>query len=98
MLAEENKAIQEASAHLHILTEDEKIRLQCEGRERYEFDMASARNGGFRRGKKEAQAEINQLNEHLLVEGRLDDLRRSVKDPAYQKQLMQEYGIISAGA
>ncbi len=87
MLAEENKAIQEVSEHLHILTKDEKIRLQCEGREMYERDMASARGDGKRI--------INRLNQLLLDDDRLDDLKRAVKDPDYQEQLMQEYGIIS---
>ena len=105
MLAEESKAIQEASAYLHILTEDEKIRLQCEGREMYEHDMASARGDGRREGLREGiqeglkkgYSDINQLTERLLDDGRLDDLRHAVKDPDYQEQLMREYGIKSTG-
>ncbi len=101
MLAEKNNFIQEASEHLHILTEDEKIRLQCEGREMYERDMASARGDGRRAGREEGRQEgrqegkelVNRLNELLLNDGRLDDLRRAVKDPEYQEQLMKEYGI-----
>ncbi len=102
MLAEKNKAIQEASEHLHILTEDEKIRLQCEGREMYERDIATIRSEGLdegialgiSRGISEGQQRINQLNERLLHDSRLDDLKRSTKDPAYQEQLMREYGIL----
>lgn len=33
---------------------------------------------------------INQLNDILISEGRLDDLSRSVKDPEFQKQLIIE--------
>ena len=101
MLAEKNEFIQEASEHLHILTEDEKIRLQCEGRDMYERDMASARGDGRRAGLKEGRKEgrkegkelVNRLHEHLLDENRLNDLRRALKDPEYQEQLMKEYGI-----
>ena len=98
MLAEKNKAIHEASEHLHILTEDEKIRLQCEGREMYERDMATIRSEGLEEGITlgitEGQQRINQLNIHLIHDNRLDDLTRSASDPTYQNQLMREYGII----
>ncbi len=90
MLAEKNEAIQEASAHLHILTEDEKIRLQCEAREMYEHDIATIRN----EGRSEGRSEVNQLTTYLIRDGRMDDLTRSVSDEAYQAQLMKEYGII----
>ena len=96
MLAEKNKAIQEASAHLHILTEDEKIRLQCEAREMYEHDIATIRNEGRAEGKAEGRSETNQLTTYLIRDGRMDDLTRSVSDTAYQEQLMREYGIIPA--
>ena len=94
MLAEKNKMIQEASEHLHILTEDEKIRLQCEGREMYERDIATVRNEGRSEGISVGQQRINQLHERLLNDSRFDDLRRAVKDPVYQEQLMREYGIL----
>ena len=90
MLAEKSKAIQEASEHLHVLTEDEKIRLQCEGREMYERDIATIRNEGLTEG----QQRINRLHKQLLGDNRLDDLTRSLDDPAYQEQLMREYGIL----
>ena len=100
MLAEKNKAIQEASAHLHILTKDEKIRLQCEAREMYEHDIATIRNEGRaegrEEGREEGRSEVNQLTTYLIRDGRMDDLMRSVSDEAYQEQLMREYGIIPA--
>ncbi len=96
MLAEKNKAIQEASAHLHILTEDEKIRLQCEAREMYEHDITTIRNEGRSEGKLEGRSEANQLTTYLIRDSRMDDLTRSVSDTAYQEQLMREYGIIPA--
>ena len=106
MLAEKNEAIREASAHLHILTEDEKIRLQCEGREMYEHDIATIRGEGrdegfsqgitqgISQGISKGQQRINHLNLHLIQENRFDELKRSASDPAYQEQLMKEYGIL----
>ncbi len=102
MLAEKNEAIREASAHLHILTEDEKIRLQCEGREMYEHDIATIRGEGFdegislgiEQGISQGQQRINWLHARLLDDNRLDDLRRAIGDPVYQEQLMVQYGIL----
>lgn len=98
MLAEKNEAIHEASAHLHILTKDEKIRLQCEAREMYERDMATIRKEGLEEGLNEGisqgQQLVNQLNKRLLADNRLDDLHRAIADSAYQEQLMKEYGIL----
>ena len=98
MLANKNEAIREASAHLHILTEDEKIRLQCEGWEMYEHDIATIRgeglDEGIAQGIFQGQERVNRLHERLLDDNRLDDLRRSIKDPAYQEHLMSEYGIL----
>ncbi len=38
--------------------------------------------------------QINELTEKLLSEGRLEDLKKSTKDPAYQEQLLKEYGLL----
>ncbi len=94
MLAERNEAIHEASAHLHILTKDEKIRLQCEAREMYERDIATIRKEGLNEGISQGQQLVNQLNKRLLSDNRLDDLHHAITDSAYQEQLMKEYGIL----
>jgi len=36
---------------------------------------------------------LNQLNAILLEQNRLDDLKRTLSDTAYQEQLLIEYGI-----
>lgn len=57
--------------YLHILTEDEKIRLQCEAHEMYEFHS-------------QGQQHANELTTAFLIDDRLDGLRRVAKNPDYQ--------------
>lgn len=51
MLAAKNPYIEDTIFTLHEMTEDEKIREQCEAREKYNWDMAAA----TAKGKKEGQ-------------------------------------------
>ena len=41
-------------------------------------------------GKKEGVDIVNQLNDILINQGRFDELKRTVKDPEYQKKLIRE--------
>lgn len=45
------------------------------------------------RGREKMADEINQLNAILLKQNRMDDLRRTLADQNYQRQLMTEFGI-----
>ncbi|MDE7000603.1 MAG: Rpn family recombination-promoting nuclease/putative transposase [Lachnospiraceae bacterium] len=45
------------------------------------------------RGREKMADEINQLNAILLKQNRMDDLRRTLTDQNYQRQLMAEFGI-----
>lgn len=45
-------------------------------------------------GRREAGKMINLLNEKLLKEGRIEDLKKSTTDEAYQESLLKEYGLI----
>lgn len=78
------------------------------------FDMCLAiqemiedgRMEGREEGKKEGKSEgwldgigaVNELIHCLMEEGRMDDLFRSSKDLAFQRRLMEEYGIREADA
>ena len=44
-------------------------------------------------GRKEGSARINELNRRLLKDGRKDDIVRSLEEPKYQEQLLEEYGL-----
>lgn len=48
---------------------------------------------GEKRGIKHGRNEVNRLNAILLEANRIEDLKRTVHDLEYQKQLMAEYGI-----
>ncbi|NLG05793.1 MAG: hypothetical protein GX567_18500, partial [Clostridia bacterium] len=61
MLAEQNDLLQEAAVTMRELTADEKIRLQCEARERYERDQRSM----FMTGQIK-QKEIEQLKKQIV--------------------------------
>lgn len=50
MLAEKNSYIGDAVVTLHQMSEDEKIREQCRGREKYNRDMAAAIEKGRKEG------------------------------------------------
>ena len=41
-------------------------------------------------GKQVGEKAVTELTKKLLAENRLDDLKRSVEDPDYQRQLLQE--------
>lgn len=47
MLAEKNESIKESIVTLQELTEDEKIQLECEARERYRMDISAATRKGY---------------------------------------------------
>lgn len=63
MLAKKNTYIEDTVVTFRQMTEDEKIREQCEAREKYNWDMASAiakgKSEGFAEGKSEGFAKGN---------------------------------------
>ena len=51
------------------------------------------RSEGLAEGKAEERNDVNELNQCLLRDNRIDDLKRSTTDTEYQNSLMAEYGI-----
>ena len=49
-MADKSEAIEKAVVTLHQLSEDEKIKLQCEARERYWMDWQSSMRTNFEKG------------------------------------------------
>ena len=97
MLAEENDAMKNVHVVLKELTDNEKIQQQLEIEERYERDISAAtrlgREEGMEEGKSSAREEYNRLILALSGAGRTDDIVKAAKDPAYQKQLLKEFGL-----
>ena len=97
MLAKKDPYIDSAYRQLQIISQDEQMRMEYEAREKamrdYSEMMYEADMRGEERGEKRATLRINKLNSLLSRDNRIADLVRSTSDPAFQKQLMGEYGI-----
>lgn len=48
---------------------------------------------GLQQGIQQGQQKINQLNQKLLQDNRMDDLLRATQDSTFQEKLLKEYGI-----
>ena len=98
MLAQKSEVIKNTASTMYQLSEEEKIRLECEARERYEVDRALllqyGRKSGIEIGKTEATEQINKLVQLLYSDGRMEDLIRSTTDLEFQQALLKEYGIL----
>ena len=100
-MAEQSESIKKAVVTLRELSEDEKIRLQCEARERYQMDWQSSmrtsrekgREEGRREGREQEVKRISALTARLLKEKRLEDLQRTTEDEKYREKLLEENGI-----
>ena len=55
---------------------------------------ADAGQEGRELGLEQGQELVNRLISRLLEEGRMDDIKRAVRDQEYQKQLFTELGIL----
>ena len=56
-MAEQSESIKKAVVTLRELSEDEKIRLQCEARERYQMDWQSSMRTSREKGRAEGLVE-----------------------------------------
>lgn len=45
------------------------------------------------KAKEDGMSVINALVQHLMNDGRLDDLKKSTEDKEYQEKLIKEYGL-----
>ena len=88
MLAEKSETIKEAAATVKKLNADEKIKLQCEAREKYERDMLSAIHTGEKRGEKRGKKEGRQ-------EGRIMQLIDLVKEGILDESVAQQKSGLS---
>ena len=93
-MAEQSESIKKAVVTLRELSEDEKIRLQCEARERYQMDWQSStrtsREKGREEGRKEGEQAMAELINKLMAADRMDEIKRAMEDEGYRAQLMKE--------
>ena len=104
-MAEEDTYINEAYEVLQKLSADERKRLEYEARQKaildYNSQMSSSREEGIRigeergekRGVKRGENRLNELNECLVKDGRIDDLKKAIVDEIYREKLYEEYHL-----
>lgn len=68
----------------------EEIHMTRLGQMIFEDGVQEGREQGLEQG----QELVNRLISRLLEEGRIDDIKRAVRDQEYQKQLFTELGIL----
>lgn len=69
-----------------ILTEyDEQKHIENE--KKWSFEE------GERYGRETGKNLVNELNQRLIKDGRMEDLKRACKEAEYQKELLKEYGL-----
>ena len=101
MLAEKNESIKEGIVTLKELSEDEKIQMECEARERHRRDLASATNYGYKECLKECHKEghnkgidkMSALISILLRENNTDALSKVSQDEEYRNSLFEKYNL-----
>lgn len=102
MLALNSEIFKDTAATMYQLSAEEKIRLQCEARERYEHDQASLlwegkKQGieqGVKQGVKQGIEQLNKLAQLLYSDGRSEEFFRSASDSALQQKLLKEYHLL----
>ena len=76
-MTEQSESIKKAVVTLRELSEDEKIRLQCEARERYQMDwqssMRTSREKGREEGRKEGRKQGEILKLITLVKKKIEN-------------------------
>lgn len=72
---------------------DEEVVYNMTLEEEYLRRETKAERKGRAEGRAEATDRLNKLNNLLLDAGRMDDLKKSLNDSAYQQQLLAEFGL-----
>lgn len=88
ILAEKSESIKKAVLKLYELTGEEKIRLQCEARERYWMDWQSSMKANRKEGREEGREEERKNTEY--EKKRADKAEEQVKK---LRELLEKNGI-----
>ena len=67
MLAQNDEAAHQAALSMYMLSGDEKIRKQCEARERYELDRIALIETGLSKGLEQGAKEQQAKNVHNML-------------------------------
>ena len=94
MLAQKDPYIESAYQKLQVISQDRDKRLEQEAREKAIRDYNESILEVEERGEKRAEERMKRLQTALLRDGRFDDLKRSIEDRNFERQLMEDYGIL----
>ena len=93
MLASKNPDFEDTIVTMQELSADEKVKLQCMARERYEWDLASATAKGKREGRAEGEQRSFLLIQKLSEEGLTDLISKAASDPVLRQELYKKYNL-----
>ena len=79
-MADKSEAIGKAVVTLHQLSEDEKIKLQCEARERYWMDWQSSMRTNFEKGQAAERVNTEKERQRADCEKERADCERERAD------------------
>lgn len=85
--------LERADAREEGLEEGRKLGQKIGQEEGRKEGRKEGREEGRKEGREETLNLINKLNDILLSEGRVEDLKRSINDREYQAQLLKEYRL-----
>ena len=92
-MAGEDNYINEAYEVLQKLSADERKKLEYEARQKAIRDYNSQMSSSFKNGEASGEKRLNNLNEKLLNDNRIEDLKKAVTDESYREQLYKGYGL-----
>ena len=79
-MADKSEAIEKAVVTLHQLSEDKKIKLQCEAKERYWMDWQSSMRTNYQKGQAAERANtLKERNGRIVKKRGRTKLRRKSK-------------------
>ena len=90
-MAEQSESIKKAVVTLRELSEDEKIRLQCEARERYQMDWQSSMRTSREKGREEGRKEGRESG---FRDGKLQNARKVTLALMERKMPLEEIAQI----
>ena len=90
-MTEQSESIKKAVVTLRELSEDEKIRLQCEARERYQMDWQSSMRTSREKGREEGRKEGRESG---FRDGKLQNARKVTLALMERKMPLEEIAQI----
>lgn len=92
-LSKDDAVMEDTVVTIAQLSEDERIRQQCQRYEKYERDRLNAMNYSFEQGKKDGRAQLSLLCRKLQEHDRGDEIFRALNDSEYLEMLLKEFGL-----